>query len=457
MLSRTVVDVDGIDSAGNGIARIGGQRVSIPLTIPGERVRIQTRRTRDGRLAATLLEIVQASPHRVTPHCRHFAPSVGPACGGCAWQHIAYGEQLLLKTDLLTRLVREAVPDAPAARPMISGTRQNEPWSFRNKVHFVFGGADRTGSLIMGHYARGSRRVIDVSECPVHDERGNAISFAMRDACVNAHAGRTLKSIAVRVACGTQETMATIVVADANEKRLRLATSALQAGSAAPTSMHLNVHPRPAAFISGSETRRLAGPARFSADVAGVSFLISPTSFFQTTVRAADVLVQLVLNAVPNGATVLDLYAGAGLFALPLARRGHTVIAVEENRSAVADGEASRDFNRIAEARCRFVAAPVERIVSPAATRSSPRQAPRLPSIDVVVLDPPREGCDRSVLQGVFGSLTPRRAVYVSCNPESLARDLRMITQLGYTATSMQPVDMFPHTAHIEAVVVLDR
>src|SRR6185436_2644657 len=157
----------------------------------------------------------------------------------------------------------------------------------------------------------------------------------------------------------------------------------------------------------------------------------------------AAILVELVLEAVPQGASVLDLYAGAGLFALPLAARGHTVVAVETSRIAVKDGEASRDVSRIPHDRCRFVAEPVERALR------------RLPTADVVVLDPPREGCSAGVLDGIFIRRRPRLAVYVSCNPEALARDLRSIVKAGYTIDSIQPVDMFPHTAHVETVVVL--
>jgi 23S rRNA (uracil1939-C5)-methyltransferase len=177
--------------------------------------------------------------------------------------------------------------------------------------------------------------------------------------------------------------------------------------------------------------------------VGGVSFLISPTSFFQTNVEAARLLVELVLQEVPRGAAVLDLYAGAGLFALPLVRHGHAVIAVESSRGAVADAEASLRLNRLPEDRCRFIPRPVE-----AALRT-------LRGADVVVLDPPREGCSPGVTQDVFGRLQPNVAVYVSCNPDTLARDLASAAALGYQVRSIQPVDMFPHTPHIETVVVL--
>jgi 23S rRNA (uracil1939-C5)-methyltransferase len=160
--------------------------------------------------------------------------------------------------------------------------------------------------------------------------------------------------------------------------------------------------------------------------------------------------VQQVLSAIPTGASVLDLYAGAGLFALPLALRGDTVVAVEENRAAVADGEASLRLSRVPEARCRFIAKPVE-----VALGASGRLPAR--DFDAVILDPPREGCDASVIDRALGQRGPARAVYVSCDPESLARDLARITKRGYAIESMQPVDMFPHTPHIETVVVVGR
>jgi 23S rRNA (uracil1939-C5)-methyltransferase len=460
-------DIEALDPSGDGVARNGRDVVFVPFTIPGERVRVD-RAPRGGpprRGGTGPVEVLDASPHRVVPRCPHFGP-----CGGCSWQHIAYSEQLRLKTGMVQRLVSLAVPGAPAVRPTLAGTSPDDPWGYRQKVHFVFGragaGGDAGGpgsALAMGHYARGSRRIVPVRECPVHDPAGNRIAFAFFEDCVRAgvapaETGRgpqtrgtassrdgVLKSIAVRVAAATGEIMATLVVSRATDTRLRSVTRRLLGTDAAPTSLHLNVHPRDDGFIFGRETRRVEGPDRLRDEIGGTSYLISPTAFFQTNVRAAALLVRLVAEAVPPGANVLDLYAGAGLFALALARAGHTVVAVEEDRAAVADGEASRRLNGVAEPRCRFVAQPVERALA------------RVDAADAVVLDPPREGCTPRVTAQVFGRLRPQRAVYVSCNPEALARDLERIVALGYAIDSMQPVDMFPHTAHVETVAVLSR
>jgi 23S rRNA (uracil1939-C5)-methyltransferase len=456
--AEILLAVDHLNTSGDGIAHHRGRTLTIPFTIPGERVLVALDESRTG---ASLIEIERASPHRVQPRCRHFG-----VCGGCAWQHIAYPEQLRLKTEMVTRLVREAVPDAPAAQPMIASTRMDDPWHYRQKAHFVFGSSSPRGRgpatrreaspskqpgasrLIMGHYARGSRRVMPVEECPVHDERGNAVAFALFESYAPLSGSRglpTLKSVAIRASGGANETMATLVVTDGTDQRLRAATRKALSARWAPSSFHINVHPRDDAFIFGPETRRITGTERLRDEVAGVTFLISPTAFFQTNVKAADVLVRLVLEAVPTGTSVLDLYAGAGLFALPLAKRGHRVTAVEANRVAVADGEASLRVNRIPAERCRFIAKPVATVT---------RRSLHFP---VVVLDPRREGCEPVVLDDIFGRIRPATAVYVSCNPETLARDLKRIARHGYAVRSLQPVDMFPHTAHIETVAVVEK
>jgi 23S rRNA (uracil1939-C5)-methyltransferase len=346
-------------------------------------------------------------------------------------------------------------------RDTIAATPLDEPWGYRHKVHFVFGNASRRGPLVMGHFARGSRRVVPVRVCPVHDPRGNAFAFRLRDECARAgvsaaavangggtpQTGGTLRHLMVRVGARSAEMMATLVVTRDDDKRLRAATRRALAGDPAPQSLHLNLHPRPDAYIFGRETRRLVGPERMREDVGGVSFLVSPTAFFQTNVRAAEVLVRLVLDAVPTAARVLDLYAGAGLFAIPMARRGNRVIAIEESRRAVDDGAASLRLNRIDAGTCRFVARQVESAIR-AVSRSD---------AETVVLDPPRDGCAPDVLDDLFGRLRPERAVYVSCNPEVLARDLATAGRHGYQTEVLQPVDMFPHTAHVETVGTLMR
>lgn len=347
-------------------------------------------------------------------------------------------------------LVEAAIPPVPfEVADTLPGASVDDPWEYRHKVHFVFANATRRGPLVMGHYVRGTRTVFAARECPVHAARGNAFAFAFHEECVRAGVlaapQGTLRHLAIRVGAATGETMATVVVADASDKALRKATKRALERPEAPDSFHLNLHNRSDPYIFGRETRHIRGARHLREQVAGATFLISPTAFFQTNITAAEILVRLVLDMLPQGRPVLDLYAGVGLFAIPLAQRGDTVVAVEENRAATSDGLASLKLNGVPAERCRFVARAAE-----AALRTlSPAQARH------VVLDPPRDGCEPAVIDQVFGRLRPERAVYVSCNPEALASDLARIVRRGYQIVTLQPVDMFPHTSHVETVAVL--
>lgn len=388
----------------------------------------------------------------VTPRCPHFGP-----CGGCTQQDVAYEDQLRRKQQTCEELLRRALggdapPVLPTRAPAPAGS--DGPWGYRSKVHFVF--TERGGTLALGHFRRGSRAVLPVQECPVHAPDGNALAFAVLEAlrraripAVSSDLRRgTLRHLVVRVAAATGERLVTVVLRKP-DRRVVEALANLDARDRLAASFHVNVHEHDDPYLFGATTKKVAGHARLRERIGDVWYAISPTAFFQTNVAAAEALVSLVLGAVPAGnRTVLDLYAGAGLFALPLAKRGARVIAIEENADAVADGIEGRRLNGIDAARCRFVAARVE----DALARSISGRTP-----DAIVLDPPRSGCERRVLQQIVVTIRPPFIVYVSCNPETLARDLAIARRAGYTIDSVQPVDMFPHTDHIEAVAALTR
>ncbi len=467
--------ITSVNADGDGVATFEGRTVTVPGTIPGERVVAALQRSREGGLTGALTRILVASPHRVTPGCRHFGP-----CGGCTWQHIGYPEQLRLKQRLLQGLLDAALgAHAPSVR-LTLGTPTPDggtPWGYRDKVHFAFGPGGR--SLVMGHYRRASRTVLPVEECPVHAEEGNRFAFVVRDALARARIrGATAdgedgiaRHVVVRVSEGTGERLGTLVVTE-NVKALRRVTADVQAGIAPGdpgacqprVGFHLNLHDRPGSFLFGRDTRRLFGLGEVREQVAGASYLVSPTAFFQTNVRAAEVLVREVIDALSDARyrRILDLYAGVGLFALPLAREGRMVTAVEESREAMAGAAAALRVNRISGPSCRLIASRVEDAMDRLAGRRSARDygSPAGPDEgcwDAVVLDPPRQGCPPPVLERIVHTLRPSRIVYVSCNPDALARDLARMPGAGYLFERVQPIDMFPHTAHVETVAVLQR
>lgn len=381
------------------------------------------------------------SPKAQAPvNCKHFG-----VCGGCSLPGVAYAEQLLQKQARLARLLGMPVP------PLVPSPREER---FRTKVAFVFGPEGQGRGLVMGHYARGSKQIVRVDECPVHSDRGNRIAFALRDRLIRARiygAGAQrnglVRHLIVRTTEDDRQAVAMLVVTR-NDKALRTPIRGLLASADRPDGFFINIHDRPGPYMVGSETIRIDGHSHVKQDgIVDTSFLVSPTAFFQTNVGAAREIVKLVIAGVGDAKHILDLYAGSGLLSLPLVKAGARVTAVEENRQAMKDAEANIRLNRIPGGLMRLITASVEDAL--------PRVA-RDPW-DAVVLDPPRQGCPPEVLDAVFNHLAPPRAVYVSCNPEALAVELPVILNAGYRVTSIQPVDMFPHTDHIETVVALSR
>jgi len=382
--------------------------------------------------------------------CRHLA-----VCGGCGLQQLAYPLQLAQKRSLLQDLLRRSMGErAPeVAAPIGMATAEDGmPWAFRQKAAFVFGRGPH-GELTLGHFARGTNDVVPVTECPVHAARANRIAFALyaelRRARLQAWDGRggLLRHVVIRTSSDEREAVAVLVVVK-NDAKLREPLRRLLASPDRPEGLMLNLHDRPGPYQLGRESLRIDGPGHVLERALGLDFLVSPTGFFQTNVAAAGVLLGLVRQALPRRSRlrVLDLYAGSGLFALPLARDGHHVTAIEEGRKATRDAARNARRSGIPETRLRLIPSRVEDAL--------PRLQERF---DVVILDPPRQGCPEPVLRQVAERLRPERVLLVSCNPETLALELAFLERSGYRAKSVQPVDMFPHTPHVEALAVLER
>lgn len=383
--------------------------------------------------------------------CRHFG-----ICGGCTIQDLSYAQQLASKEAALWKLLKPALreTDGMIASPLFAAEDSDEatPFHFRQKVAFVFGSGLRGRGLIMGHYERGSHRIVPVEECPVHSSRGNRIAFALRDRLAAAGiaaagpAGGVLRHLLVRTTRDDREAVAMLVVTR-NDKSLRRPVRSLLESDDRPDGFFVNINDTPGPFMVGPTTIRIDGRSHVRETVGGVSYLISPAAFFQTNARAAEVLQRCVIEGVRGAERVLDLYCGSGLFSLPLAAAGSRVTGIEENRQAIQDAKTNVRLNRIPDSRARFISARVEDGLERVGRERW----------DAVILDPPRQGCPKPVLAAVFGQIAPERAVYVSCNAELLGGELPIILNMGYRAVRIEAVDMFPHTDHIETVVRLVR
>jgi 23S rRNA (uracil1939-C5)-methyltransferase len=384
--------------------------------------------------------------------CRHFG-----TCGGCTIQHLSYADQLASKEAALLARLPQALrgPGGPVASPLFVPVEADAgvPRCFRQKVSFVFGSGPGGRGLVMGHYERGSHRIVQVEECPVHSARGNRIAFALRDHLARAGiraAGPALagllRHLIIRTTKDDREAVAMLVVTR-NEKSLRKPVRALLDSEERPDGFFININDSPGPFMIGPKTIRIEGRSHVRETVGGLSYLISPEAFFQTNTRAADVLQRCVTEGVRGAERVLDLYCGSGLFGLPLAAAGARVVGIDENRQAIRDAEMNVRLNRIPDGRVRFISGRVEEELAKAG-----RQA-----WDAIILDPPRQGCPKLILSAVFQTIRPPRAVYVSCNPDMLPAELPAILNAGYRADCIEAVDMFPHTDHIETVVCLTR
>ena len=441
------LEVESLADGPDALCRVGDYVVFVAGALPGERV--LARVTHAGRKfgRAELLSVERPSPDRVGPRCPYFLE-----CGGCHFQHLAYPKQLEHKGARLAKalshgLERRSLPVLPMAGP-------DEPWGQRNKIAFHLAG--RRGEAEAGFFRMRSRDVIPVRECPVQDPAGTALAFDAVHAINRAgiepwdpDTGRDgrgiLKSVVVRAMKGTGQSHLTLVSRTPRLPREEALVRSLSRAGA--TAVSINVNDRPGPQLLGRETHVLAGPKRIAEEIGGVRYLSSAGAFFQTSAWGAAFLADAVKRLVdpPEGASVVDLYSGGGLLSLALASRGARVLGIEENPSATGDAIASARANGL-ESRVWFETGPAEALV-----RDLARERPPF----AVVLDPPREGCDPRVVDAV-SRLRPERIVYVSCEPASLARDLAGFAARGWELVLVEPLDMFPHAFHVEAVAVLE-
>ena len=437
--------------SGESYAEVKGETIYVDGAIPGEKVRVRiTDRSDDGVAKAALVEVLEASPHRVAPACPHASE-----CGGCSFQHVAYEEQLRQKTRLLDGLLEDTFgPGKPVVSPMIGMPVDADgvPRRFRQKAAFTLT-EDQKGRLQIGHFARGTNTVVPVTECLVHADRANRVAFAIKDAMaasrvpVATERGGLLRHVVVRVTEDEKEAVA-VVVATEEHRALDAPLRQIAASRLKPEGLLLNLHDQASPYLFGPHTVRIDGLGHVRETALGPSFLSSPTGFFQTNIHGAAHLVRLVKTAIgaETSLKVLDLYSGSGLFALPLALAKHRVTAVEESRKASREAAKNAQLSSIPESRLHLVPSKVEDAIEHLARQEW----------DAAVIDPPRSGCPEQVMRTLTRKIAPGKLVIVSCNPEALMDEMRFAYDAGYRATLVQPVDMFPHTPHIETVVVLE-
>ncbi|CCQ95519.1 Uncharacterized RNA methyltransferase BCE_0542 [[Clostridium] ultunense Esp] len=441
------VPVKRIGINGEGIGYDRRQVLFIPGALPNELVKVMVTKVERRFAHAELLQVIKPSPERRTPPC-----PISAECGGCQLQHLSYPAQLKAKEDQVREaFVRYTSLKHPPIRPIIG---MEEPWGYRNKGQLQVGMAK--GKVIAGLYAAGSHRLVDLSDCPIqHPKVNEAIRKAKEvitewrlpiyDERKNKGLIRTLVA---RVSFATGETQLTLVATEPRLPHEEEVVEELRRRIPHLASISLNVNPGKTSLVFGPTTLLLWGKEKMKERLGEVEYRLSPRAFFQLNPVQTVKLYRVVAEAasLTGSERVIDAYSGVGSIALWLAPDAKEIRGIEEVPEAVAD--ARENAKEAGFAHVHFTAGRAEEIM--------PRWVKEGFRPDVVVVDPPRTGMGQGMMDAIV-RVRPARLVYVSCNPSTLAKNAAYLMEKGYEVKWIQPVDMFPQTAHVECVVSLKR
>lgn len=438
------VFINDLSDTGEGVGRWGERVVFVPDSVPGERALVRLVRVKPQYAHAKLHELLSVSPHRIRPSC-----IVADKCGGCQWQHIAYEYQLEAKQNqVIQALERIGGFNCPPVAPVMAAP---SCLGYRNKATYPLG-MSATGQMQAGYYQKGSHQLINLNQCPVQDSRLNPLLAQVKQDIQQRgwrvyeerrHKGQ-VRHLALRIGRRTGEMLLTMVVKDWDLPGIEAQAQEWLNRYPQLVGVSVNRNSERTNAIFGRETRCIAGRAYLLEQFAGLEFQVRPDTFFQVYTESAEALLQVIMQQLnlQGNEVLVDAYCGIGTLTLPLAKALRFCVGLEVQPEAVEQAQLNAQRNGITNV--TFQVGPVEKLL------------PQLEiTPDIVLLDPPRKGCDRVLIETLLQS-SPRRIVYVSCKPATLARDLKLLCQDGkYRLTMVQPADFFPQTAHVECAAFL--
>ena len=430
---------------GAGVAKIEGFPIFVPNGLPDEKAKIKVTKVNKGYGFGRLIEIYQKSEYRVDAPC-----PIYKECGGCQLQHLSYEGQLVAKQkqvqEVLTRIGKLQNIKVHSVLGM------DNPWRYRNKAQVPV--ADREGGLVAGFYQQRSHEIIDMEACLIQQEKNDLVVQTVKTICekfgIQAYDEKnnkgTLRHIMARYGLVSGEIMVVLVTRTRELPQKNKIILEITENLPGVKSIVQNINSKQTNVIFGNETNVLWGEEYIYDNIGDIKFAISARSFYQVNPEQTKVLYDKALEyaGLTGEETVIDAYCGIGTISLFLAQKAKKVYGVEIVPEAIEDAKRNAALNHIDNA--EFAVGEAE-VVIPAWYKDGVRA-------DVIVVDPPRKGCDEALLQTIL-KMKPKKVVYVSCNPATLARDLRVLEDGGYKTAEVQPVDMFPHTVHCEAVAKL--
>ncbi|MBR1657055.1 MAG: 23S rRNA (uracil(1939)-C(5))-methyltransferase RlmD [Synergistaceae bacterium] len=437
------LEVTGISSDGSGIARTESGVVFVQGALPGEKVKARIVARKKDFMIADTVSVEEASEGRAVPKCKYYG-----RCGGCQLQHADYKTQLKLKANLVKDAMIRIGGFGHENFEGLECEASPEFWGYRNKAAFPVQGLN--GRIVTGFYRAGTHRLEFIRTCPVNAKRlnemygkildgleGNRYPFDGYDEA--KHTGK-LRHIITRTGINTGESLLSFVIN--GRLSAKSVKSLVSLGSSArPDTLTLNHNSKPGNVILGTYTENLTGSGLITERLGKYRLMFDTASFFQVNTGQAEKLFEYASSRAEGAKNILELYSGTGSLTCWLAEKAESVTSVEEWRGAVKMAAKNLEANNFANVRALC-------------GRSEDVIGELKDEYDAVVLDPPRDGCDRAVIEAVseFGV---KRVIYVSCNPATLARDCKILSGKGYRLESVRAFDMFPQTAHVETVCLL--
>jgi 23S rRNA (uracil1939-C5)-methyltransferase len=430
---------------GAGVAKIDGFPIFVANALPGEKAKIKVIKVKKGYGYGRLIELYEQSPDRVDAPC-----PIYKQCGGCQLQHLSYEGQLKAKHKHVKEvLARIGKIEDVTVHPVLG---MSNPWRYRNKAQVPVG--EREGGLVAGFYQQRSHEIINMDACLIQQEMNDVVVQTVKKICdkygVKAYNEEThkgvLRHIMARYGLVTKEVMVVLITRTEDLPHKKKIVQEIIDNVPNVKSIIQNINPKRTNVIMGDETKVLWGAEYIYDYIGDIQFAISARSFYQVNPEQTKVLYEKALEyaQLTGEETVIDAYCGIGTISLFLAKKAKKVYGVEIVPEAIEDAKRNAKLNGIDNA--EFAVGEAEVVI--------PKWYEQGIQADCIVVDPPRKGCDEMLLQTII-AMKPKRVVYVSCNPATLARDLRILEDGGYKTLEVQPVDMFPHTNHVENVARL--
>ena len=443
-----IVDIVDIGDGGVGIGKYEGFTVFVDGGLFKDKVKVKINKSKKNYAVGDIVEFVEKSPFRTERVCDESLRM----CGGCQIQDLDYNKQLELKTNEVKQVIaRIGGIEGVTVHDTIG---METPFRYRNKAQFPV--QEKNGKPVVGFYRKKSHDVIPATKCVIQHELNDIIIETVREYIEKSgvsiyderkHKG-VLRHIVTKIGFTTGEVMVVLVANNRNLPKTDMLVDMLKERVEGFKTLVLNVNTNKTNVILGRENIALYGDGRITDYITDLKFEISPLSFFQVNPVQTEVLYNKALEyADLNGEeTVFDIYCGIGTISLFLAKKAKKVYGIEIVEEAIKDAKRNATLNGLENT--EFYVGKAEEVV--------PEMYKKGKKSSVVVVDPPRKGCDEKVLDTII-SMNPDRVVYVSCNPSTLARDLAYLDERGFKCREVQPVDMFPHSVHVENVALITR